>query len=315
MSPSPAPPRPRKRTTVRLSRAVLPFVLPVVGRLAPGPTERWALRTFGTTRGPRTAAPPPDASHVFTLAAGEQRLRVWEWGPGSATVVLAHGWNGHAGQMAAFVAPLRELGLHVVAFDQPAHGRSDGTYATVADLRDAVAAVADRLAPVQAIIAHSLGATGTVLALARGLRVPRAVLLAPPDEMAPYLQQLGSMLRLPDARVAGMIARAQRAAGGVLSASEAIHRAAAPRPPTRVLVLHDPDDREVAFAEGRRLAAALAGARLVSFAGIGHHGLLTDPAAVRTAAAFAAGVEDPRRRGTTPESDLRAGVSALPARG
>src|SRR5215212_7536071 len=52
-------------------------------------------------------------------------LAVTTWGEGPA-VLLMHGWGGARAQMTGFVEPLLGAGYRVVAYDQPAHGESDG---------------------------------------------------------------------------------------------------------------------------------------------------------------------------------------------
>jgi len=70
----------------------------------------------------RTRRSPPRAGERAVLARGavcrvrrgDQWLRAWIWGNGP-TVLLVHGWNGRAGQLAEFVPPLLEAGFQVVA--------------------------------------------------------------------------------------------------------------------------------------------------------------------------------------------------------
>jgi alpha-beta hydrolase superfamily lysophospholipase len=81
---------------------------------------RAALALFQTPR--RSPHDLPDAT--FVEVNGE-RLATWSYGKGP-TILLVHGWNGHAAQLRAFVSPLVDAGYRVVAFDQPAHGQSSG---------------------------------------------------------------------------------------------------------------------------------------------------------------------------------------------
>ena len=58
---------------------------------------------------------------------------------------------------AAGSQPLRGAGYAVVAFDQPAHGRSGGTRTTLPEFAAHLLAVAQRFGPAAALIGHSLG--------------------------------------------------------------------------------------------------------------------------------------------------------------
>jgi pimeloyl-ACP methyl ester carboxylesterase len=258
----------------------------VLARIAPATAERVALGLFSRPRRRRQArdpGAPGDAGHRFTIRTRQGAIAAWDWGQGP-TVVLVHGWNGQAAQMSGFVAPLVRAGFHVLAFDQPAHGQSDGRRATVLDFERAVSAVSARVAPVHGIIAHSLGATATAMAVRRGLGarvgVERVVLLAPPADPAPFARAFARAAGLPAARAEGVVARVSRLVGE-----------APPPAPTdaRLLILHDPGDPEVPFAHGQAIAATWPGSRLRPAPGLGHHPLLRDPAAIEWAVSFVTG--------------------------
>jgi pimeloyl-ACP methyl ester carboxylesterase len=253
--------------------------------LAPQRAEALALRLFATPR--RTPGTgEPDAGlegHRFTIEAGGDRLAAWDWGRGP-TVILTHGWSGHSGQMAGFVAPLVRAGYYVVAFDHPAHGQSEGRQANYLTVAAALTAVARRLGPVHAIIGHSFGCTATILALSRGLPVERVVLVAPPAESPLFARAFGQAIGLPAPRIEGMVDRIRLAVGGDLAALDA--RQLARRLVTPALIVHDQADREVPFAHAEAIAAAWPGARLHPVNGLGHNRLLRDPAVIERAVEF-----------------------------
>jgi pimeloyl-ACP methyl ester carboxylesterase len=281
-------------------RTVLPALLRTIGRfqdsapwasqalswLTPSVVERSAADRFAEPRRPAAPIAPYVqglAEHRFRVRLGDQELATWDWGEGP-TVLLVHGWNGQASQMAGFVQPLVSAGYHVVAFDLPAHGASSGTRATLDDLAEAVRAVAERVQSVHAVIAHSLGATATVVAMSRGLQLERAVLLAPPAEVAPFARAFGAALGLPSPRIDGMLAVVEQVLGGDLTAYDL--RKLVPALHVPLLVLHDGEDRSVPFAHGKQVAQAAWSARLVRLAGLGHVGGLIDRAVIRTAVDF-----------------------------
>jgi pimeloyl-ACP methyl ester carboxylesterase len=281
-------------------RPRLPTLLRTIGRfqrpatwasqalswLTPSVLERAAAERFAEPRRPHVPIAPyvqgvPE--HRFRIPFGDDELAAWDWGEGP-TVLLVHGWNGQASQMAGFVQPLVSAGYHVVAFDLPGHGVSAGGRATLHDLAEAVRTVADRVQSVHAIVAHSLGATATVVAMSRGLHVERAVLLAPPADVPPFARAFGAALGLPPTRVDGMLGAIETMLGGDLGAYDL--RRLVPDLHVPLLVLHDGEDRSVPFAHGKQVAQAAWSARLVRLAGLGHVGGLVDRAVIRTAVDF-----------------------------
>src|SRR5919106_1294905 len=87
-------------------------------------------------------------------------ISTWRWGSRDApAVLLAHGWGGNAAQMRPFVFPLLQAGYRVIAYDQPAHGVSEGKLTALPDFAEVLAEIAAHYGNVRAAIGHSLGAT------------------------------------------------------------------------------------------------------------------------------------------------------------
>jgi len=112
---------PRISTNVRFAASALLF---------PELAGAWAERLFLTPPRPKdgvaTALDLIDARNTYVEHKG-RHIATWRWGSRDApAVLLAHGWGGHAAQMRAFVFPLLSAGYRVIAYDQPAHGVSDG---------------------------------------------------------------------------------------------------------------------------------------------------------------------------------------------
>ncbi len=255
--------------------------------LAPVAAERFAFDLFG--RPMRRREPPSIEGHRFSMVGDGPELAVWDWGEGR-TVLLVHGWNGNGAQLSGFVPPLVRAGYYVAAPDLPAHGDSAGSRTHVLDMADAILRVGRRLGPVHAVIAHSLGAAATVIALAEGLGAERAVLIAPPADLPRYALAFARMVGLSPRSAAGMVGRIDRLLGG-RQAIDLVRLAAGQR--ARGLILHDPADREVPFDDSRALAGAWPGATLLPLPGVGHTRALRHPEAISKAVKFV--IEPPRR--------------------
>ncbi|HEX5760679.1 MAG TPA: alpha/beta fold hydrolase [Thermoanaerobaculia bacterium] len=256
--------------------------------MAPSATERWAARRFFTPRRLRRPAPPEVpglARRAWSLAAAGQRLAGWSWGEGRP-VLLVHGWEGQAAQLAAFVPPLVAAGLRAVAFDMPAHGASTGRRATALDFAASIRAVAELTGPPAGVVAHSLGGAATVYALRQGLRAERVVLLAPGAEPLEFAWIMAHALGFRGAAAARVVEGIRGEIGGAWEDWSVPRLARDLDLPA--LVLHDAADREVPFEHGRRLAAAWPGARCVRLDGLGHRRLLRDPGVIAEAVGFLA---------------------------
>jgi len=254
--------------------------------VVPGVAQRVAFDLFGTPR--RRRDKPFILGHRFSITGEGPELAVWDWGDGR-TVLLVHGWNGNGAQLSGFVAPLLRAGFYVAAPDLPAHGDSGGSRTNVVEMADALLRVGRRVGPIHAVIAHSLGAAAAVIAMAEGLGAERAVLIAPPTNLPRYAHGFARMIGLSAPSAAGFVGRIGKLLGerGALDLPRLARSQRA-----RTLVLHDPDDREVPFADARALAEAWPGADLSTLPGVGHSRALRHPEVIARAVAF---VADPPR--------------------
>ena len=227
-------------------------------------------------------------AHSTYLDYRGRSIATWRWGPRDApAVLLAHGWGGHAAQMRGFVARLLAGGYRVIAYDQPAHGLSEGKLTGLPDFAGALAAVAAYHGKVQHVIGHSLGGVATAIALSRGLPLQSAVLISPPSDLVGYSRQFARWYWMPEALRRAMQASIEERFG--LRWFELEIPRLAPRLRTPALVIHDRGDSIVPWAQGAALARAWPGARLLSTEGLGHGRILESEMVLRAAADFIAG--------------------------
>jgi pimeloyl-ACP methyl ester carboxylesterase len=231
----------------------------------------------------------PHSFEVTLRSPGRHRakrsLAAWRWGFGPA-VLLVHGWEGRGTQLGAFVQPLVDAGLSVIAFDALGHGDSPDRQLTLTDLADCVADVVEQAGPLHAIIAHSFGAAAVLLAHARaGLDVPRTIFIAPNAILDDSVARFSSQLGLDDDDRAAFEHRLV-AHTGVEFAALTLANLTAGRD-SALLVVHDRGDREVPFTQGSRLAAAWPHAQLRETHDLGHRRILRDPDVIAAAVAFA----------------------------
>jgi len=254
---------PAVRPAIRLVR----FWIALLSRVAPTLAERQAANLFLTPRRhSRHTEAAPAASRPLVVDAAGHRLIGWSWGEGPV-VLLVHGWSGRAVDMSPLAAAFVGAGYRAVAFDMPAHGGSPGRTTTLMEWMRVLPAVATECGDdIHAIVGHSLGAAGVVLALEAGLQARCAVLLAPAAGPAYFLERLQRFIGLPPERAAGTEPRLVARVGRELAFLDSARAAMSLSVP--VLILHDPADREVpwahavAIAIGRRASATASPPRL-----------------------------------------------------
>jgi pimeloyl-ACP methyl ester carboxylesterase len=188
------------------------------------------------------------------------------------------------------VEPLVSAGFSVVAFDAPAHGASSGRRSSLPDFVEAILAVASRF-PVSAVVAHSMGATACALALGRGLKAERAVLIAPPADPERYVGKFARFFGIPDHTRDSMkerLVQRYRLRWEDLRADRPAEGAHC-----RLLVVHDGGDSAVPVNDGIAVVDGWGDALLMRTSGLGHHKILREPGVVSEAMAFLRAHEQP----------------------
>jgi pimeloyl-ACP methyl ester carboxylesterase len=212
----------------------------------------------------------------------------WRWGSRDAPgVLLAHGWGGHAAQMRGFVFPLLSAGYRVIAYDQPAHGVSEGKLTGLPDFADVLAEVAWHHGEVEGVIGHSMGGAGAALAIARGLRVRRVVTIGASLDVSFFSQQFARWYWIPRRVLAAMQAAVEERFG--VRWADLDMAKLAPRLSTPALMIHDRRDRLVPWRHGASFARGWPGARLFSTRGLGHRRILQDDGVISLATQFVSG--------------------------
>ena len=264
---------------------------------------------YPTPRPPQRT--PADLGMAFeeVEAPAEDGLRLPGWfvpasggrpGPG---VAIVHGWESARDRLLPMIQFLHAAGFHCLAIDVRGHGANAketlpitaGEFGT-----DALAAwralVARPQVTTGAVLGHSMGAIGALLAAADEPRIAAVVATSAPADPWRLTRQTFRLARLPFPDViayplAWLTSRVYvRPRGhGVMgtSATEALRRIRVP-----VLLVHGSDDAVIPVAHFRRLSGLQTGtgeaAETLEIAGGQHSWLYEFPIYRRTVAAFLA---------------------------
>lgn len=259
----------------------------VGGKVAPGLATRAALWLFTT---PQRSKPQPhelvwlDQADSFFIEQNGRKLAAMAWGTGPV-VLCVHGWSSRGLRFVHFIKPLTEAGYKVVAFDGPAHGRSSGSHVDAVEYAESILAVAEKAGPSHAILAHSFGATATMLALEKGLTVDRAVFFSALNGIRGPLDYLGAKLHLPDTVLENVKRRFERKFSRTIENLEAV-RIVPHLKHFPLLVCHDKDDPLLPHHNALDLVRVWTGSELITSLGSGHETILDDLHVVQAVTSF-----------------------------
>ncbi len=214
------------------------------------------------------------------------RLDPWDGRPTTPATLLIHGWEDDNALWGPLIEACIAVGRPIIAFDLPGHGFSPAEDCSIGRAAAAVRAVAEALGPVDSLVAHSFGCPVSVRAMADGLGIDRAVLIATPMPGAKADQRsrrLKERMDLGD----DLILRIQALA----AEREAMfppfdYEKLAATMTAKALFIHSLDDEDCEPENSRTLADRWPGAALHWTDGLGHRLVAQDEATIATVVAF-----------------------------
>lgn len=211
----------------------------------------------------------------YRLPFKDGELAVTTWGESGPAVLLMHGWGGARAQMTGFVEPLLAAGYRVVAYDQPAHGESDGRMTNILEISPTMDLVMQCEGKFHAIIAHSFGTIITSYALVkRNFPAPsKLIYLGSFNRLLDSLPRFQVLANLPDEIMHGLRDMITENFGkDVLD--EIVNENLVKQIRIPALMFHDRSDNVTPVEDSRAIANAWNEAQYIETNGLGHRGAL-----------------------------------------
>jgi pimeloyl-ACP methyl ester carboxylesterase len=233
-----------------------------------------------------------ESGNNYRLPFDGGELAVTTWGESRPAVLLMHGWGGARAQMTGFVEPLLQAGYRVVAYDQPAHGESDGKLTNLLEIAPTLDLIKEREGNFDAIIGHSFGTLVTSYALVNRSFPPpsRLVYFGAFNRLLDSLPRFQVLAGLPDVLIDGLRDTIYENFGkDVLDAI--VNETMTPKIDIPALLFHDKADNVTPIEDSRAIARAWKSARLIETEGLGHRGALQTSAVHEQVVDFIKGQE------------------------
>ncbi len=244
-----------------------------------------AFELFKTPQS-RSRKPLPEIfeqAEELRFSLDSRTIHGWRWNhPSGNKALILHGMESSAVNFDRYIRPLIQKGYEVLAFDAPAHGRSDGKIITAPDYRKMIMAIQEQFGPIKSFMAHSFGGLALCLAMEELDHGPdyRIGLIAPATETTTALNSYFRFLKLNGA-VRTEFEKLIIREGGVPSSWYSIRRAMK-RIKARVLWIHDEDDHITPLSDVFRVRSDNhAHIRFMITKGLGHRRIYRDPKVVQ----------------------------------
>ena len=207
------------------------------------------------------------------------------WGQG-APVLMMHGWEGRATQMAGFIEPLTGMGYQPISLDAPAHGKSEGDRSSLPRFVDAMFKVQREFGHFAAVIGHSMGGGSALYAISEGLQTDKLVSIAGPADFLHVSTRFARFVGLGRSGTEKFLRYVEQIAGISFEQMELASRAAGLDLPT--LLVHDRNDAEIPFDDAQFLSAAMPDACLYATENLGHRRIMRSSLVISAVANFIA---------------------------
>jgi pimeloyl-ACP methyl ester carboxylesterase len=216
-----------------------------------------------------------DRGNNYRVPFNGGELTVTTWGESGPAILLMHGWGGARAQMTGFVKPLLSTGHRVVAYDQPAHGESDGRMTNLLEIAPTMDLIKEKEGNFDAIIAHSFGTLITSYALVKRNFPPPSKLIyfGAFNRLLESLPRFQMQANLPDEIIDSLRNMIYENFGKDVLDS-IVNEALVPQIQIPVLMFHDRSDNVTPVEDSRAIANAWTEAQYIETNGLGHRGAL-----------------------------------------
>jgi pimeloyl-ACP methyl ester carboxylesterase len=248
-------------------------------------------RLFWQLGEPARVRASEQAFHDSARVSRDGDIVSYAWGEGEKVVLLVHGWRSRASRFAAIGSALVDRGYTVVSFDARGNGDSGGTRTHALEYAEVITALGQRYGRFDAIVAHSLGAVATFIAVRHGVRTQRIVTIGAPHDFASVIRTFTTAIGMPPAASRSLQRRVERWARplGVDVTREFVTELDPTSSSTPLLVVHDSGDREAPLEQAMQIAEAHTGPiETLITDGLGHNRIMSDPGVVERITRFVA---------------------------
>jgi pimeloyl-ACP methyl ester carboxylesterase len=216
-----------------------------------------------------------DRGNNYRIPFDGGELTVTTWGESGPVVLLMHGWGGARAQMTGFVEPLLSAGYRVVAYDQPAHGESDGMMTNLLEIAPTMDLIKEKEGNFDAIIAHSFGTLITTYSLVKRNFPPPSKLIyfGAFNRLLESLPRFQMQANLPDEIIDSLRNMIYEIFGKDVLDS-IVNEVLVPQIQIPVLMFHDRSDNVTPVEDSRAIANAWTEAQYIETNGLGHRGAL-----------------------------------------
>ena len=221
----------------------------------------------------------------FTLQVAGKKIQCYAWGKGPV-ILLVHGWAGRATQFRKIISALVHENFRVIAFDGPAHGKSQGRATNIQEFEEALKKIYDKAGVPEGIIAHSFGGGAVLYAAMNGLSVKKLINIASPTIGDEIIHTYLKTIHASPGTARFFKAYIQKTTGKEFDEFTGLHFIRKITQDMNLLLVHDENDPEVPIDHAVELMKSYPRATLLKTSGLGHTRILKEDEVIKRCVSF-----------------------------
>ncbi|MEM1137052.1 MAG: alpha/beta hydrolase [Bacteroidota bacterium] len=278
----------KKITSKRSKKRGIPFMLKIIrlgfkhlGPILPQLAGNIAFKLFASPKKIKSSRKPSaimDEARTFNIVHQDRKIQCYAWGKQGPKVLLVHGWESKAAHMQNFVPPLVEMGYEVLAFDGPAHGKSEGKQTNLIDFSHTIETLALKVGGITHIIAHSFGSGASGVALSEStsqLFVNKLVMITSPNKLQDIFNDFYRIVRMPAIVQNHFEILIERIVNKPIEHFEMASRLKYART-NEIMLIHDENDTVIPIDFSKRIVALNPRIKFWATQGKGHYKIIKD---------------------------------------
>ena len=273
----------KKRTQIRF----IQWLFPVLEKYCP-PAAHWFacclfLRPF---RFPFTSLEKTAVRHsdeIYVSVAG-RKIRVYSWGKGPYALFI-HGWSGRGTNLCNFIEPIINAGGRLLAFDAPAHGKSEGARTNFLEFLEVMRAIENEFGKPSAYIGHSLGGMAAYHWVEKHAFETPVIMIGSPSEETDIFQTFFRRLHGKGTGKQKLKEWVIKKTGFQFDRELPLYERPL-RNPSKLLLIHDEDDIDCSVEDSKKLHKANQGSEIMITQGLGHLAILSDSQVIEKSLSF-----------------------------
>jgi pimeloyl-ACP methyl ester carboxylesterase len=229
--------------------------------------------------------PTPEREEAFKHSCAlhrekinDKQVTIYKKGHSGPIVLLVHGWSGRSTQFFSLAEQLVNCGFRILTFTAPAHGSSKDKQTDLFEFVETISFCQKNYGPFYAAVGHSLGGMAIINAIKRDLKIEKLVTLGAPSSVEGVVDDFINVVGASEATRALLKKALVKKYNFELDDPAPVRIMKGSQLPG--LIIHDKADMDAGVDYAEALHEVWPNSKLILTEGLGHRGILHDPAII-----------------------------------